>query len=272
MLYKNMRLRRIVLPLMKRLSFDFTVGHHWLPGARVRLGLFEHKDYWYHGRERERETMEAFARLIPRGGTVIEVGGHIGYISMYLASLAGPRGRVIVFEPGPNNHKYLKRNIAGLDNVEWVDRAVSDRSGPVTFYCDNLTGQNNSLVSDFKVPEINAARTGIALERSEVTVEATTLDAFCAERGLMPEFIKVDVEGAEWRVVRGMKSVLRTARPRLMIEKDDPRDKELERELGAVGYVILPPALLQGCGGRMHFRNKFYLHVDDPLLAEMECR
>ena len=270
MLYENITLRRILLPLMKRFSFDFTIGHHWLPGARVYLSLFQHKGYWYHGRARERETMEAFARLIPKGGTVIEVGGHIGYISMYFAALAGPQGRVIVFEPGPNNQKYLRRNIAGLANVEWIDRAVSDEVGTVSFYCDNLTGQNNSLVSDFKVLEANAGRTGIAAERAEVKVEATTLDAFCAERALVPDFVKIDVEGAELLVVRGMKSVLASARPRLMVEKNDEDEAGLERELAAAGYRFLSPELRASADGRMHFGNNFCLHADDPLLAELE--
>jgi FkbM family methyltransferase len=269
MLYENMALRKIVLPLMKRFSFDFTIGHHWLPGARVYLSLFQHKGYWYHGRARERETMEAFARLIPRGGTVIEVGGHIGYISMYFASLVGPDGRVVVFEPGPNNQRYLQRNIAGLGNVEWVDRAVSDEGGTVTFYCDNLTGQNNSLVADFKVLETNASRTGIALERAAVKVEAVTLDAYCAERGLEPDFVKIDVEGAELLVVRGMKAVLAGARPRLMVEMNDEQDRALERELAEAGYVFLSPELEFDADGRMHVGNNFCIHSSDPLLAEL---
>ncbi|HYE28929.1 MAG TPA: FkbM family methyltransferase [Allosphingosinicella sp.] len=268
MLYQNDTLRKILLPLMKRFSFDFTIGHHWLPGARVRLNLFQHKGYWYHGKDRERDTMEAFARLIPDGGTVIEVGGHIGYISAYLAALVGPRGRVIVFEPGPNNQPYLQRNIAGLANVEWIDRAVSDEVGTVTFYCDNLTGQNNSLVADFKVLEANAGRTGIAVERAEVQVEAITLDAFCEARRLVPDFVKIDVEGAELLVVRGMRSLLRGARPRLMVEKNDEDEAELERELAAAGYVFLSPRLEPSGDGRMHFGNNFCVPTDDPLLAE----
>ena len=260
-----------MLPLMKRLSFDFSVGHHWLPGKRVHLSLFEHKGYWYYGRARERETMEAFGRLIPRGGTVIEVGGHIGYISMYLASLVGPAGRVVVFEPGPNNARHLKRNIAGLANVEWVDLAVSDRTGTVAFYCDNLTGQNNSLLPDFNAPERNAGRAGIALERAEVKVEAVTLDAFCDERGLAPDFVKIDVEGAELLVVRGMKSVLAGARPRLMVERNGSEDSALERELAEAGYRFLSPGLELGAEGRMRYRNNFCIHRDDPLLAELRA-
>jgi FkbM family methyltransferase len=267
MLHQNIALRKIVLPLMKRFAFDLSIRHHWLPGSRVHLNSFQHKGYWFHGRARERETMEAFRRLIPEGGTVIEVGGHIGYISMYFASLAGPRGRVVVFEPGPNNQRYLERNIGGLANVEWIDSAVSDEVGSVSFYCDNLTGQNNSLVSDFKVLQDNAARTGIALERVEVTVEATTLDAFCSERGLVPDFVKIDVEGAELMVVRGMKTLLREARPRLMVEKNDEEDHELERELAAAGYVFLSEALEPSADGRMHFGNNFCLHAEDPLAA-----
>lgn len=266
-----MALRKVVLPLMKRFSFDFTIGHHWLPGAPVHLSLFLHKGYWYHGRARERETMEAFARLIPAGGTVIDVGGHIGYVSMYFASLVGPTGRVFVFEPGPDNQRYLRRNVAGLPNVEWADRAVSDESGEATLYCDNLGGQNNSLVADFNALERNANRSGIAAERTEVKVESTTLDDFCAERSLKPDFIKIDVEGAELRVVRGMGSILAGARPRLMIEKNDWKDDALERELAQAGYVFLSPGLELRSGGRMHAQNNFCVHSDDPLLAELRA-
>lgn len=267
MLHENVALRKIVLPLMKRLGFDFTIRHHWLPGTRVHLNFFQHKGYWFHGKARERETMETFARLIPKGATVIEVGGHIGYISAWFASLVGPDGRVIVFEPGPNNQSYLQRNIAGLANVEWVNQAVSDQAGTVTLYCDNLTGQNNSLVADFKVLEDNADRTGIALERAEVQVEAVTLDSFCEARGLVPGFVKIDVEGAELLVVRGMRSLLRSARPRLMVEKNDENDEELERELTAAGYVFLSPRLEPSGDGRMHFGNNFCVPAEDPLLA-----
>lgn len=271
MLYENTALRKRVLPLMRRLNFDFSVRHHWVPGARVHLNFFQHKNYWYQGRARERETMEAFARLVARGATVIEVGAHIGYISAYFGSLAGPDGRVVVFEPGPNNQRYLARNVAALGNVEWIGKAVSDEAGTVSFYCDNLTGQNNSLLSDFKVAEINADRSGIALERSEVKVEATTLDAFCAERGLAPDFVKIDVEGAELMVVRGMRSVLGTAKPRLMIEMTGEREEQeaLERELVAAGYVFLSERLEPNTDGRPHFGNNFCLHSDDPLLAEL---
>lgn len=262
-------LKKVVLPVMKRFSFDFAIGHHWLPGARVHLNSFRHKGYWYHGRARERETMAAFARLVPKGGTVLEVGGHIGYVSMYFAYLAGPRGRVIVFEPGPNNQKYLRRNIAGLRNVEWVDRAASDETGTVSFYCDNLTGQNNSLVSDFSALDRNAGRIGFIPERIEVKVEATTLDVFCAERGVVPDFVKIDAEGAERRVVRGMRSVLASARPRLMVEKNDRGDDGLERDLAAASYRFLTPALEPAAGGRMQYRNNFCLHAEDPLLAEL---
>jgi FkbM family methyltransferase len=271
MLYENPALRRSILPLMRRLNFNFTVRHHWVPGARVYLNFFQHKNYWYQGKARERESMEAFAKLVPQGATVIEVGAHIGYISRYFASLVGPEGRLVVFEPGPNNQRYLARNVAGLANVEWIGKAVSDEVGTVSFYCDNLTGQNNSLISDFKIADINAERSGVVLERSEVKVEATTLDAFCAERGLVPDFIKIDVEGAELMVVRGMRSVLRSAKPRLMVEmtEEDEAQRLLEREIADAGYVLLSEKLEPSPDGRAHFGNNFCLHADDPLLAEI---
>src|SRR5690349_12289207 len=102
-------LRRILIPLLNRWSpGDITLRHHWT-GESVRLHSFRHKGYWYHGRRREEETMRLFSQLLKPGDSVIEVGGHIGYISLYFKALV-EHGDVFVFEPGANNLPYIRQN------------------------------------------------------------------------------------------------------------------------------------------------------------------
>ena len=48
-------------------------------------------------------SMELFARLVPRGSTVLEIGAHIGYLAQYFSTLTGIQGRVFCFEPSPEN-------------------------------------------------------------------------------------------------------------------------------------------------------------------------
>jgi len=97
------------MPLLKATAFDLSIAHPWVPPSRFRLNSFRHKGYWYHGKSRELRTMQLFAKLIRPNDTVAEVGGHIGFISMFFAKLVGDNGRVVVFEPGSNNLPYLRQ-------------------------------------------------------------------------------------------------------------------------------------------------------------------
>jgi len=88
-LHQNLLLRRLVLPLLKIFNRDIFISHPWT-NDRVRLSLFEHKGYWFHGKNRENDEMLAFGRLIQPGACVIEVGGHIGFISLFYSKLVTP--------------------------------------------------------------------------------------------------------------------------------------------------------------------------------------
>jgi len=100
---RGLSLRRLAINLLYRVNpGDVTIRHQYT-GEKIRLHSFRHKGYGAHGRDREKNSMRIFPQLIRSGDLVIEIGGHIGYISTYFAGLAGPDGKVVVFEPGPNN-------------------------------------------------------------------------------------------------------------------------------------------------------------------------
>ena len=217
-IHKKPGLRRIVLSVLKRFNpGDICIRHHYT-GQGLLLHSFKHKGYWFHGRRRERETMRMFAACLKHGYTAIEVGGHIGYVSLYLAQLVGPDGKVVVFEPGSNNQKYIQHNISGVDQIELVQKAVSNEDGATLFFEEELTGQNNSLLKDYEVFETN--REGSYSEDAYATheVEVVRLDSFLGQRELKPDLIKIDVEGAEWMVLEGAQRTIAEDLPVLMVE------------------------------------------------------
>jgi FkbM family methyltransferase len=210
--------RRVAMPLLAKFgNFDLTIRHHYT-GDRLRLNAFKHKGYWYLGKNRERNVMSSFERLINKGDTVIEVGGHIGYVSLFFAKLAGDTGHVFVFEPGANNLPYTTRNLESAKNVDLIRKAVSSTAGRMPFYLEDMSGQNNSLLKDFWVFDGVAKSAFLQGQYREELVEVVTLDQFVAEKNLAPAFLKVDVEGAEFDVLQGAINTIRSYKPVLMLE------------------------------------------------------
>lgn len=213
-------LRRIFLPILHLTATDITIRHPWVKKIQLSLNSFKHKGYWYFRKQREKDTMNLFSLLIKPGAHVVEVGGHIGFISIFFMKLVGAGGTLTVFEPGSNNLPYIRRNIQAAKalgtKTTLVEKAVGDCIGDVTFFEDSLTGQNNSVVENFKGYETNA---GLAFTKAETTsskVSMTTLDSSLKERPV--DFIKIDVEGFERSVLLGAQETIDRCKPILMVE------------------------------------------------------
>jgi len=235
-------LRSRLLPLFRRFNLgDITIRHHHT-GDRIRLHSFRHKGYWFHGRQHQSRSLGLLQALARMGDAVLDVGGHIGYTGVYLAKLVGPTGKVYVFEPGPNNLKYLRQNAAQHLNVEVVAAAASDRAGRQTLYVEDLTGQNNSFIADYGELRKNAAAARVAPRVEAVDVPTVTLDEFCAARRIVPQLVKVDVEGAELNVLEGMRQICLTARPLTLLEVAAGNRPAAWKWLAALQYAPLDDA------------------------------
>ena len=218
---------------------DRIIVHHWTRRP-LRLNLFRHRGYWWKGKNRERETIEAIYRLIKPGDMVVELGGHIGYLSQIFADLAGTTGKVVVFEPSVGNSSYLKANVGFFDNVEVIEKAVGNEIGEVVFYEEGLSGQNNSLIREYDIFEHNRSEAGVEVKVMETRVSCTTLDHECTAVGWHPSFIKIDVEGAELMALQGALAVLKSDRPLLMVEISN-NISECFALLDSAGYDFFKP-------------------------------
>ena len=149
----------------------------------------------------ETATRRLIERLLPDGGTFLDVGAHVGFYSLLAARRAGPNGRVFAFEPEPDNFRLLRKNIAenGYDNITAIPAAVSDRSGRSEMF---VSRQGNDRHSLFRNP-------GSPLEERTETVDTTTLDDFAAALGWPAiDLVKMDIEGAEPLALAGMQRLL----------------------------------------------------------------
>ena len=212
-------------------------------------------------------------RLIDPGSVVLDVGGHIGYTALYFASLVGPLGRVLVAEPAPNNLRYLRHNIRAHPTISLFEIGIGDRTEHLPFFIETLTGQNSSFSRAY-TSERNAARSfGGSEPISEIRVQMRTLDAFVADVGVNPDFVKIDVEGFEYSVLTGASSLLRDKRPMLMIEIRDSNRDRCFQHLRELGYVLISPELrLLDSANRIQM-NTFCLHSEEhrDRLAILGC-
>lgn len=249
---------------------DIVIRHHWVPGARIKLHSWRHKGYWYHGARREPVAMRTFRRLIEPGDDVFDIGAHIGYLSVYFADLTGGSGTVSAFEPGANNLPYLRENARNIDTITIFETAVSERDGAVAFYLEDLTGQNNSLIANYEGRSRSEERAWAKASVRAVEVASVRLDTFIARHRVPPDFVKIDVEGAELLVLEGMERCLAECPPKLMVEVTAEAE-EVRRTLAGHGYRLLTPRLAPLMDSEALRGNVFCLHArrHRALLAQL---
>jgi|GEM_PF-2520588 len=135
---------------------------------------------------------------IQPGETVFCCGACLGDSALWSAQYAGPQGKVYAFEPMPEVYADLQANLTlnHAGNVEAVPLGVSDQVGKRRFNFMRLGASHSS-------------------ENGDCEVAMTTIDQFCRERGLTPDFIKMDLEGEELAACRGARETIITHKPRL---------------------------------------------------------
>jgi len=173
-----------------------------LRGHKMRLNWRHHKEYVFG--VYEPTVVEVIQRVVQSGWVCVDVGAHIGYFTLLLAKQVGAKGKVIAFEPFPSNFQTLCENITlnGYRNVVLENKAVMEHSGLVSL----------EPYGDALLPFSTFAHFGSG------GIPAVSLDDYFAACEDKPNFVKIDVEGTEAAVLRGMKRVLCEDRPIIVVE------------------------------------------------------
>ncbi len=184
-----------------------------------------------------------FIAEIKTGEVFFDIGAHCGYFSLLASRLVGEKGRIVAFEASPKTHQMLCLNLRHRSNTEIHHRAVSDTRETVKFYeFPNLYSEYNAMDAD-QYKDRNWFKEHRPVETD---VQAITLDDFVREHSLFPTTIKIDVEGAEYKVLTGAKNVLAKHRPTIAMEYLSPgrnnqnhvKAKNLLMDLGYSTHII----------------------------------
>lgn len=169
----------------------------------------------------ERPVQQTMAEQLRPGQTVFDIGANVGFFSVLAAHLVGSTGMVYAFEPVPDNARTVRENASlnGFQHVKVVEKAATDHAGRELLILTRDAG-GATLASTNEHPP-DAVR--------EMTVELIRIDDMVSAGTLRPpDFIKIDVEGAEIAVMRGMQQTLQDHHPLVLFEVDSAETAAME--------------------------------------------
>ena len=151
-------------------------------------------------------------RFLPKwiepGDTVIDVGAHIGYHTLLMARAVGEQGKVVAFEPHPDNFQLLERNVSlnDYDHVTLHQTALGAESGKSQLYLCDYDSGGHRLTGDNECADWET-----------MGVRVDPLDSYAVAKEA--DLIKVDVEGREHLVISGLRKTIELGQPlKLLIE------------------------------------------------------
>ena len=190
--------------------------------AGLRFAVDRSSVVWATGRV-ELPVQQAVAAALFDGAVFFDVGANVGFYTLLAARAVGPTGRVVAFEPHPQNVQALERNVQlnGLENVLIVPKAASRAAGHASLEVRNRA----------------TARLGT---QHGLEVETVALDDIVsAHPELRPDVVKIDVEGHELDVLAGFRRTLEQAAPILLCEMHG-HSAEFVTATSRLGYTCLP--------------------------------
>ncbi|MEO9575383.1 MAG: FkbM family methyltransferase [Roseobacter sp.] len=172
----------------------------------------------------EQEELDVLIRRFPLGGTFVDIGANTGNHSLFFA-LFGHASLIIPFEPNPLAYRILLANIALNDLAAVID--VSHIG----------IGLSDRKESGFGMQERAKNLGGAKMLEGEGSIEVHPADTLLKD--CSPSLIKIDVEGMELKVLRGLGETLEYARPEIFVEVDRRNDAGFHEWLSTSGYEVI---------------------------------
>jgi FkbM family methyltransferase len=181
---------------------------------------------------------------LDKGARFLDIGAHFGYFSLLASELAGREGAVVSFEPGPGIYSMLRENASHAvhGNIVTYPHAVSDQEGELSFY------ELPAIYSEYSSMDLSQFENESwfrDVQPNKITVQAASIDKIVRD-GFIPEMIKIDVEGAESKVIAGGARFFQQHEPYVIMEYLEPARHnqghkhavELMRSYGYTSYAI----------------------------------
>lgn len=182
-------------------------------GAKLRFDLREPNECFSFFYFADDLWIRTWKKYLAPGDAFIDVGANVGFYCTHVAKFVGPSGRVVGVEPNSAMVARLEEAalVNSLDNISFVNVAASDFEGDALL----LVGSDHGLT---RLHTGDQLPTGIEIV-NEKNVPVVTLDGLAARLGGRPlRGIKLDIEGHEYRALRGSQELLEKYRPLVQME------------------------------------------------------
>lgn len=189
-------------------------GQRWMRGKLhgyemlLDLGNWSNRSTFFLGRFYDLPTQLALAASLREGDTFVDIGANEGMISLLAARLVGPAGKVIAFEPNPRPRSVFQAaiNRNRIGNVDLRPLGLSDSAGVLQLTVPKV----NSGEGSFGRPDYDPA----SVDLVECSVQVGDQEL----REARPRLLKIDVEGFELHVLRGLEQTIARCRPAIVME------------------------------------------------------
>ena len=145
-----------------------------------------------------------FKNLIKDGDIVLDIGANIGVHTLLFSKLVGKNGYVFAFEPVNEISDHLKMNIAlnRIENVEVIKKVIGDEVKTYEFFQvdQNIFDpvSSSSVILTDEIKELDKSK--LITKKNKL---GDTIDNFCSSRKIIPNFIKMDIDGFEYFALKG---------------------------------------------------------------------
>lgn len=165
-----------------------------------------------------------FKRLIKENDTVLDIGANIGFHTLYFAELTGVNGKIIAFEPIPINFKTLKNNVSlnNFPQIVLVNKALGNTNSQMNIHI-NEQAQNPGA---FNLFEDGVRNTIIECIKGDDYLQANNIEKI--------DFIKIDVEGYEYEVLKGLRQTISRFHPSIIFEYDRNYQLKMNADAGLI--------------------------------------
>jgi FkbM family methyltransferase len=204
---------------------------------------------------REEYATKMLAKIIKAGDCVVDIGANMGYYALLESKLAGENGIVYAIEPVNKTFEILQQNIAlnSYCNIEAVNLGIGEQTGIATMFIGNHSNLNSMTI----IP---------GMVTRQIRVQIDSLDHFLVGRKY-PKFIRMDVEGYEYDILKGMIDLLNSGSELTILMElhfhllGREKSAKILNDLKDYGFKILITTFEPTVG----IRNRFLLNLRDFL-------
>lgn len=180
------------------------------------------QQHWMQNRFYEERELKAIAKCIKPNSVILDVGANIGNHAIWLNQNVNPK-QIYVIEPHPNAINLMLKNVA----INYCHQIRFDFLGIALGEF-----KSKSVIKNYEPSNLGATSLEISDEGFIDTIPGDEL-------GLDFDFIKIDVEGMELGVIRGLKETIKRCKPNMFIEIEDEHYEEFEKLMREYGYIII---------------------------------